>query len=690
MTQKNQKIQSAPQKIITQENAYDHLNRLTEITQAKTETEEGTTSYQYDKHRNLTQVTDAEGKVTTYVYDDMGRIVTSVATLLPGGTPPSTVTTRYVYDEAGNLITKVEGAGTTLARTIYYEYDTANRLTEIDYPNDQDVTFTYDETAFNSVSTNGVGRLTTMTDQSGTTRYFYDERGNVVQEKRTINSTDYAVSYAYNLNNTRTGMTCRAGATNEQVISYSMNNALQRPSSVVSTTGSITVASTIVYEPFGGVSSMSYGNGQEITITRNQQYQIEELQSGSVLDRDYSYDGMGNITEIDRNSMTDDLVPVYPYSYTDDYSFVPASASTIMKQFNSSFQPSRLHVTSKHDVLGNVIDKKEYAMQGELTRELRLTWNDDNRLTEVKDGAYATLATYTYNGLGQRVKKVAGSVTTIFLYDLQGNIISEMRSDGTYDDYLYLENQRIAKITNTGSTDYFYYFHNDHLGTPLAMTDSSGNVVWKAAYKAFGEAAVNASSTITNNFRFPEQYYDEETGLHYNYHRYYDPGTGRYLSSDPIGLAGGINYYIYTGNNPVNWYDVFGFVIGSLPPPPPGYNPNTWTSGIFPNGRWWVMDPDGNLWIAHPEDPGHWRHWDKPGQKPPRYPSNPRKPKPEQKKLKQDQCEIDPSGDQPEWGPNEFTNTNPMDLPYFTIPVFPVGTLPVIGVPPVLIPTPVY
>ena len=75
---------------------------------------------------------------------------------------------------------------------------------------------------------------------------------------------------------------------------------------------------------------------------------------------------------------------------------------------------------------------------------------------------------------------MAGSVITIFLYDLQGNIIYEMRNNGTYDDYLYLENQRIAKIANSGAT---YYYHNDHLGTPIAMTDQNRAVVWKAAYK---------------------------------------------------------------------------------------------------------------------------------------------------------------------------------------------------------------
>ncbi len=85
------------------------------------------------------------------------------------------------------------------------------------------------------------------------------------------------------------------------------------------------------------------------------------------------------------------------------------------------------------------------------------------------------------------------------------------------------------------------YYHNDHLATPQKKTDSSGVVVWSADYKPFGEATVTVS-TITNNLRFPGQYYDPETGLNYNLNRDYNPVLGRYIEKDPIGFRGGINY----------------------------------------------------------------------------------------------------------------------------------------------------
>jgi RHS repeat-associated protein len=109
------------------------------------------------------------------------------------------------------------------------------------------------------------------------------------------------------------------------------------------------------------------------------------------------------------------------------------------------------------------------------------------------------------------------------------------------------------------SGEALYYYHNDHLGTPQILTDETGTVSWKAIYSPFGEADISIG-TVENPLRFPGQYYDQETGLHYNWNRYYDPKTGRYLSPDPIGLEGGINLFIYVANNPINFTDPLGLI----------------------------------------------------------------------------------------------------------------------------------
>ena len=112
----------------------------------------------------------------------------------------------------------------------------------------------------------------------------------------------------------------------------------------------------------------------------------------------------------------------------------------------------------------------------------------------------------------------------------------------------------MTKIENNN----VYYYHNDHLGTPLLMTSSSGSTVWQGEFKPFGES-VSVSGSITNNLRFPGQYYDSETDLHYNYFRDYKAEIGRYVEADPIGLDKGRNHlFFYVKNSPVNLIDFFG------------------------------------------------------------------------------------------------------------------------------------
>jgi len=101
-----------------------------------------------------------------------------------------------------------------------------------------------------------------------------------------------------------------------------------------------------------------------------------------------------------------------------------------------------------------------------------------------------------------------------------------------------------------------YFYQLDQLGTPLSLTDSDNNIVWQANYSVFGKATVTVNK-IDNPIRFQGQYYDSESGLHYNHFRYYDPQTGRFISQDPIGLLGGINHYQYAPNH-VNWIDPLG------------------------------------------------------------------------------------------------------------------------------------
>ena len=201
-------------------------------------------------------------------------------------------------------------------------------------------------------------------------------------------------------------------------------------------------------------------------------------------------------------------------------------------------------------------------------------YNQNNRLVKVKQEE-TVLAEYFYNGFNQRIKKVASGVITHYCYDLQGNLIAESSGDGTpLRDYIYLNGERIA-MKIYGDQEGYYYFINDHLGTPQQIIDSQGTVVWKAAYQPFGEAQI-LIETVVNNFRFKGQYYDTETGLHNNWHRYYDPKTGRYIRADPAQTnhssiksipfrpysfqknTQGLNSYTYAENSPLIKSDPLG------------------------------------------------------------------------------------------------------------------------------------
>jgi RHS repeat-associated protein len=223
----------------------------------------------------------------------------------------------------------------------------------------------------------------------------------------------------------------------------------------------------------------------------------------------------------------------------------------------------------------------------------------------------STLGEYVYNGLGQRVIKEVNAESTLFHYDFNGNLIAESQADGIFtSEYLYIGQARLAIVDVAGNT--MYYYLNNYLGTPVMMTDDQGMIVWEADFKPFGEAYINPNSEVVNNFRFPGQYYDAETGLHYNHFRYYDPKTGRYLTPDPIGLAGGINLFEYSKNNPINLVDPWGLQTGSVVRPSPrGLDPSfhpVFQPGTYEN-QLIVNDLNRVAWIVDPvpllRDSGH-------------------------------------------------------------------------------------
>jgi RHS repeat-associated protein len=176
----------------------------------------------------------------------------------------------------------------------------------------------------------------------------------------------------------------------------------------------------------------------------------------------------------------------------------------------------------------------------------------------------AGTTTYLLNALGQRVKKSSGS-DVFFAYDGAGHLIGEYDSSGAVtQETIWLNNTPVAVIKpkTTSGFDIFYIWA-DHLGTPRLISDAMNEIRWEWAHSdPFGNNLPNENpggiGNFTYNLRSPGQYYDVETGNHYNYFRDYDPKLGRFIQSDPIGLRGGVNTYGYVGGNPLSFSDAFG------------------------------------------------------------------------------------------------------------------------------------
>ncbi len=197
------------------------------------------------------------------------------------------------------------------------------------------------------------------------------------------------------------------------------------------------------------------------------------------------------------------------------------------------------------------------------------SYNAANRLAKAEgDPSWGQPSeTYIYNYLGQRTRKTTNGSMVLYHYDLVGNLILETSATGTPQrHYVWAGDQPVVQIDASAQGERLTYLHADGINTPRLATDAQRRVVWNNEAAPLLLYQWSAAQTDPDgdgietviNLRFPGQYYDSSTGLHYNWNRYYDPYYGRYITSDPIGLGGGLNTYAYVENNPLRWIDSTG------------------------------------------------------------------------------------------------------------------------------------
>ncbi|WP_173883071.1 MULTISPECIES: RHS repeat-associated core domain-containing protein, partial [unclassified Pseudomonas] len=285
--------------------------------------------------------------------------------------------------------------------------------------------------------------------------------------------------------------------------------------------------------------------------------------------RQYNYDKRGNLTRIldTRKGQHDyhydplDRLTRANHSHDLQERFVHDPAGNLLMQDRvgpSVVKGNRLLMQGDrhydYDAFGNLLRERRGRAQ-QLVTEYR--YDCQHRLIGVTqpDG---TRASYRYDPFGRRIAKTIKSQTTEFFW--QGDTLIAEHSADHHQSYIYEPNsfRPLALLKGYGPEDVKpFHYQLDHLGTPQELTASDGEIVWSAHYRAYGQIAKLDVNTVTNPLRFQGQYFDPESGLHYNRHRYYNPDIGRYLTPDPVKLAGGLNGYQYVPN-PTGWVDPLG------------------------------------------------------------------------------------------------------------------------------------
>lgn len=422
----------------------------------------GAVNFASDSRGNVIAVTEQRGLTTSYNYDAFGHLVSQ--------TSPETGTTQFVYDEQGNRIRRTDARGVITE----YDYDPLNRLVAVRYPADSALNqqFTYDQSAPDNY---GVGRLTGLTDASGSSSFGYNSLGLVSEKTVQLAGQTYQTRYHYNQAGLLSDITYPSG----RQVRYSYDG-IGRVSAVYTrayeSSAEQLVVGSVSYLPFGPLAGYSYGNGLQKTLAFNQAYQLitQDLQGqANPLSLVYDYDPNGNISNIsdwtesasdesysydalDRLTQAETLNRLISFSYDSVGNRLERLVNQAGELTTESYQmadDSNRLVQVSHSGKVNGTRQFSYDANGNRTSEVDLTgrqlvsdYGVDNRYSALSiDGQ--SVGQYQYNALGQRVTKSAGTNTEHFHYDENGQLLAVSDASGNpTHEYIYLQGQLIAML----------------------------------------------------------------------------------------------------------------------------------------------------------------------------------------------------------------------------------------------------
>ncbi|EPD55013.1 RHS repeat-associated core domain-containing protein, partial [Streptomyces sp. HGB0020] len=539
---------------------YTHFDQLS----ARTGPDGVRYEFTHDAELRLTGVTNAQGSTWSYSFDSAGRLISE--------TDFDGRTLTYSHDAAGHLLSRTTATG----QLIRFERDVMGRTVVKDAA-DCVTTYTYDAAgrltravnadAVLNMRFDAVGRVLSEEVNGRTTTYSYDLLGRRTGRRTPTGST---TEYAYNAAGHRTRLT-----TSGRTLTFDLDEAGRERSRRIGET--LSLAS--VFDPLGRLTSQSVTGplSQGVIQQRDYTYRadggliaVNDLLNGPRL---LDLDAAGRITDVRAGQWSE------TYAYDDAGNQTEASWST--GNFGQeatgtrSYTGSRIvragRVRYEHDAAGRITLRQKPRLSRR-PETWRYTWDAEDRLTQVvtPDG---TTWRYLYDPVGRRIAKrrLASDGRTIidqtdFTWD--GTTLAEQSSSvvgspetvtltWTHDGLRPITQAERKHFDDSEVDQRFYAIVTDLIGTPTELIDECGEIAWHARSTLWGATTWNRTATAHTPLRFPGQYHDPETELHYNYFRHYDPETARYLTPDPLGLAPAPNPVAYV-HNPSTWADPLG------------------------------------------------------------------------------------------------------------------------------------
>ncbi|MFD4629655.1 DUF6531 domain-containing protein [Streptomyces sp. NPDC058284] len=523
-------------------------------------------SFTHDAALRLTRVTNPQGLTWDYSYDAAGQLLSE--------TDFDGRTTRYAYDAAGRLSERTNGLG----QRIRYRRDPLGQITAKDADGTV-TTYTYSATGSLTGATgpgsslhvelDAVGRRVTETVDGRTMRFGYDPAGN-----RTLRTTpsgarstwEYdAAGRAVRLSTAGHTIDFTHDAADREVQRH-IDQALTFTHGYDSLGRLVTQQSTApgnqpiaarsyTYRPDGYLIGTDDSRTGRRSFDLDAQGRVTAVRAAGWSER-YAYDSAGNQTDAE-----------WPAKH-------PGHEATGPRTYVGTRLTRAGGVHYEHDAQGRVVVRRKTRLSRK-PDVWRYEWDAEDRLTAVTtpDGSRWR---YTYDPLGRRTAKLRLGVDgehvlerTIFVWD--GNTLCEQTTEqggtGRYTTLTW-DHNGLSPLSQTERVwaayapqevidERFFAIITDLVGTPTQLLTPDGETAWHTRSTLWGTTAWNRDATAYTPLRFPGQYHDPETGLHYNHHRHYDPETARYTSPDPLGLLPAPNPVTYV-HNPHSWSDPLG------------------------------------------------------------------------------------------------------------------------------------